>query len=63
MERKRAITDEQQARALQAIKTAFEDGALHPQVFYLSEVVGAVKEMEPDEYRVRNQSIDDPIVY
>ena len=56
------ITEDQQARALQAIKTSFEDGGLEPRVFYLSEVVGAVKETEPDEYRVKNQSIDTPFV-
>ena len=56
------ITEDQQARALQAIKTSFGDGGLEPRVFHLSEVVGAVQETEPDEYRVKNQSIDAPFV-
>lgn len=54
------IDEDTQARALQAIKTAFEDGGLHPRVFYLKEVFGAIRESEPDEYRVENQSTDDP---
>ncbi len=51
------IDRETQGRALQAIKTAFEDEGFHPRVFYLSQIVGAAKESQPDEYTVENQQI------
>ena len=48
-----------QGEALQAIKTAFEDGGLAPRVFYVDRVVGAWKESLPDEYRIENEPIVD----
>jgi len=54
-------TGEAQAEALYAIKMAFEDGGFHPRVFYLSEVVGAITEAQPDEYRVENEPFAGPL--
>ena len=48
---------QKQGEALQAIKTAFEDGGLVPRVFYLDSVVGAWKELQPDEYRIENEPV------
>ncbi len=56
------IDREAQGRALQAIKTALDDGGFHPLVFHLAGIVGAMKGEEPDEYWVENQSLDDPRV-
>ena len=46
-----------QGKALQAIKTAFEDGGLAPRVFYLDQVVGASEEAQPDEYTIENEPV------
>lgn len=46
-----------QGEALQAIKTAFEDGGLAPRVFYLDQVVRASKEAQPDEYTIENEPV------
>lgn len=48
-----------QGEALQAIKTAFEDGGLAPRVFYVDRVVRAWKGSLPDEYRIENEPVVD----
>ncbi len=47
-----------QGRALQAIKTAFDEDGFKPRVMYLDVVDGVKKREQPDEYLVENELIE-----
>ncbi len=56
------VDDDARAEATHVITTALETGRFRPVIFYLKSVIGAVKEAEPDEYRIENQPVDHPNV-
>ena len=57
-EQKGLIDRLSQGRALQAIKTAFDEDGFNPRVMYLDAVEGAEKKEQPDEYLAENELIE-----